>query len=277
MRSARLWPEHGPRTRSPSERPDRFLEYGGAVNLLIVDGHMSFEVSRGGPGPRRREHQLHAAALRPGESEAARMKRYSSLRRKLTALIAGGGIVSALIAAAGFSWLDVNRFWQNTNAQSGGDCEHRGRPGGTGHRARRPQGGGRDPQLAARRLDDPRCRALRPARRLLCQRERALCRPALPLPSDGLHRQRDAVVLVRSIQADGERQGTLVLCGQRSLHDGGAAPVPRRRRSDYRAQPGGGGGSGRGAAGPRVGAHSGDRQRGGADLPDAPVPGPRGR
>ena len=45
------------------------------------------------------------------------MKRYSPLRRKLTALIAGGGIVSALIAAAGFSYLDVNRFWQNTNAK----------------------------------------------------------------------------------------------------------------------------------------------------------------
>ena len=46
------------------------------------------------------------------------MKPYASLRRKLTALIAGGGIVTALIATAGFSWLDVSRFWQNTNAQA---------------------------------------------------------------------------------------------------------------------------------------------------------------
>ncbi len=45
------------------------------------------------------------------------MKPYSSLRRKLIALFAGGGIVTALIATAGFSWLDVSRFWQNTNAQ----------------------------------------------------------------------------------------------------------------------------------------------------------------
>jgi hypothetical protein len=45
------------------------------------------------------------------------MKRYASLRHKLTALIAGGGVVSAVIAAAGFSWMDLNRFRQNTNAQ----------------------------------------------------------------------------------------------------------------------------------------------------------------
>src|ERR1035438_7564881 len=45
------------------------------------------------------------------------MKRYSSLRRKLTALIAGGGIVTALIAAAGFSWLEVQRFRESTNAE----------------------------------------------------------------------------------------------------------------------------------------------------------------
>jgi len=43
------------------------------------------------------------------------MKTYASLRRKLTLLIAGGGVVAAVIAAAGFSWLDLNRFQQNTN------------------------------------------------------------------------------------------------------------------------------------------------------------------
>ena len=45
------------------------------------------------------------------------MTRYSPLRRRLTALIAGGGVVTALIAAAGFAWLDFNRFWLSTNAE----------------------------------------------------------------------------------------------------------------------------------------------------------------
>ena len=45
------------------------------------------------------------------------MRHYSSLRRKMTGLIAGGGIASAVIATAGFSWLDLNRFWENTNAR----------------------------------------------------------------------------------------------------------------------------------------------------------------
>jgi len=45
------------------------------------------------------------------------MKNYTSLSRKLTVLIAGGGVVSALIAAVGFSWFDLNRYWQHTNAE----------------------------------------------------------------------------------------------------------------------------------------------------------------
>ena len=45
------------------------------------------------------------------------MKRYASLRWKLTALIAAGSVVAAAIAAAGFSWFDLNRFWQHTSAE----------------------------------------------------------------------------------------------------------------------------------------------------------------
>ena len=45
------------------------------------------------------------------------MKNYTSLSRKLTVMIAGGGVVSALIAAVGFSWFDLNRYWQHTNAE----------------------------------------------------------------------------------------------------------------------------------------------------------------
>ena len=45
------------------------------------------------------------------------MRKYASLRRKLTAMISGGGIAAALIAAAGFSWLDLNRCWRHVNAE----------------------------------------------------------------------------------------------------------------------------------------------------------------
>ena len=45
------------------------------------------------------------------------MTRFSSLRGKLTALIAGGSMATAAIAAAGFSWFDFSRFWQTTGAE----------------------------------------------------------------------------------------------------------------------------------------------------------------
>jgi signal transduction histidine kinase/CheY-like chemotaxis protein len=45
------------------------------------------------------------------------MKRYTSLRWKLTWLIAGGSMVTAVIAAVGFSWVDLRRFWQHTNSE----------------------------------------------------------------------------------------------------------------------------------------------------------------
>jgi signal transduction histidine kinase/CheY-like chemotaxis protein len=42
---------------------------------------------------------------------------YFSLRWKLSVLIAGGSVVAALIAAAGFTWIDLQRFWQQTRSQ----------------------------------------------------------------------------------------------------------------------------------------------------------------
>ncbi|HXB67528.1 MAG TPA: ATP-binding protein [Candidatus Acidoferrales bacterium] len=45
------------------------------------------------------------------------MTRYTSLRRQLTVLIAGGGVVAAVIAAVGFSWFDLNRYWEQTRAE----------------------------------------------------------------------------------------------------------------------------------------------------------------
>jgi two-component system, sensor histidine kinase len=42
------------------------------------------------------------------------MRKYNSLRWRLTALIAAGSVVSAVIAAAGYAWVDLNRFWQHS-------------------------------------------------------------------------------------------------------------------------------------------------------------------
>src|ERR1035437_6481791 len=138
------------------------------------------------------------------------MKRHSSLRRKLTVLFAGGGIVSALIAAAGFSWLDVNRFWQSTNAQIvaiASIVADQVEPAIA-----------LDDRKAAAEVLNP-LRADRTIRDAVLYDSRGACFAAMnspsaacpALPPDGLHHRPDAVVLARPIKADGERQGTLVL------------------------------------------------------------------
>jgi two-component system, sensor histidine kinase len=45
------------------------------------------------------------------------MTRYTSLRNKLTALIAGGGVVAAVVTAAGFSWFDLSRYAERTRIE----------------------------------------------------------------------------------------------------------------------------------------------------------------
>jgi signal transduction histidine kinase/ActR/RegA family two-component response regulator len=138
------------------------------------------------------------------------MKRYASLRHKLTALIAGGGVVSAVIAAAGFSWMDLNRFRQNTNAQVtaianivAGQVEPSLTLG--------------DVKVAGEILNSLRAdRMIRDA--VLYDAGGncfAMARSSVnrcpPLPPDGLQRKHDAVVMVRAIHVDGERIGTLLL------------------------------------------------------------------
>ena len=45
------------------------------------------------------------------------MRRYASLRWRLTGLIVAGSVVSAVIAAAGFSWVELKRFWIHSRAE----------------------------------------------------------------------------------------------------------------------------------------------------------------
>ncbi len=147
------------------------------------------------------------------------MKGYASLRRKLTTLIAGGGVVAAVIAAAGFSWLDLQRFQQQANAQVtaianivAGQVE--------------PSIALGDRRVAAEILQSLRGdRMIRDA--ILYDGEGecfAVARASLaacpPRPRDGLEREREAIVLVRPVLSEGERVGTLVL----------AASVPSMRQ-----------------------------------------------
>ena len=138
------------------------------------------------------------------------MKPYSSLRRRLTGLIAGGGIVTALIATAGFSWLDVSRFWQNTNAQAEAIAS-------IVADQVEPAIALGDRKAAAEILNS--LRADGTIRDAVLYDSRGACFARMnsplavcpPLPLDGVHHRQDAVVLAHPIRADGERRGTLVL------------------------------------------------------------------
>ncbi len=138
------------------------------------------------------------------------MRQYSSLRRKLIALFAGGGIVTALIATAGFSWLDVSRFWQNTNAQLEAIAS-------IVADQVEPAIALGDRKAATEILNS--LRADRTIRDAILYDSQGACFAGInssltgcpPLPRDGMHHRQDAVVLSHPIRADGERRGTLVL------------------------------------------------------------------
>jgi signal transduction histidine kinase/ActR/RegA family two-component response regulator len=138
------------------------------------------------------------------------MRRYSSLRRKLTALIAGGGIVTALIAAAGFSWLDVHRFWESTNAEvfaiSSIVADQVEPAIALGDRKAAAEI--LNSLLADRTIRDA---VIYDAHGVCFARMSSPSTTCPPLPPDGVHPRQDTVVLARAIQVDGERQGTLVL------------------------------------------------------------------
>ncbi len=138
------------------------------------------------------------------------MKPYSSLRRKLTLLIAGGGVVAALIAAAGFSMFDLNRFRQATNAQVtaianivASQVEPSIALGD-----RKVAGEILNSLLADRMIREAVLYDGSGACFAMTRQSVAGC-PARP--PDGLWHQRDAIVLVRPVKADGERTGTLLV------------------------------------------------------------------
>jgi len=124
------------------------------------------------------------------------MTRYYSLRYKLAALIAAGGLFTAVIAAAGFTWLDFNRFQQSSNAQVSAIATvvaDQVAPAIT---------------LCAGRLIREASLYDEYGRCFSAGRSSVECPP---LPPDGLRRRNDTLMLTRPILLEGERRGTLVL------------------------------------------------------------------
>jgi signal transduction histidine kinase len=141
------------------------------------------------------------------------MKKYASLRWRLTALIAGGGAVAAVIAAAGFSWLDLHRFWDHTGAEVaaiGNIVADQVGPAITLSDQKAA-----NELLGSLRADNLVRDAVLYSARGDCFAEfhRSGANGCPARPPDGTRREADALVLVRSVSAGGDRLGTLVLAG----------------------------------------------------------------
>jgi signal transduction histidine kinase len=139
------------------------------------------------------------------------MRKYSSLRWKLTSLIAGGSVVASVIAAAGFSWFDVQRFWQSTNAHVvaiANIVADQAEPAITlGDRKAAAE------ILGSLRADGLLRDAVLYDARGACFAEfhRMPVKKCPPRPPEGVRQESGALVFSRSVSADGEKSGTLVL------------------------------------------------------------------
>ena len=139
------------------------------------------------------------------------MKRYTSLRWKLTGLIAGGSMMTAAIAAAGFSWVNLGRFWQHTNSEAGAMAAVVA-----------------DQVAPAITLEDKRAAAeilgslsqdslvesaiLYDAKdRCFAWYYRSAAGSCAPRPRDGSGRKANNLLLARPVTMEGDRLGTLVL------------------------------------------------------------------
>ena len=139
------------------------------------------------------------------------MRRYRSLRWKLATLIAVGSVLTTVIAVAGFVWVDLNRFWEHTNAEVGaifgvvGDQLGPALALGDRKAAREILNSLRsDPLIRDAALYDAHGACFAGFHRSGgngCPRR----------PPDGLKSAADAIVLTRALQADGDRLGTLAL------------------------------------------------------------------
>ena len=144
------------------------------------------------------------------------MTRSSSLRWKLTRLIVGGSVIVAIIAAAGFSWWDLNRFWERTSAEQSAIATIVADQVAPALLLR-------DRKAAAEILGslrtDSRIRsAVLYDKAGACfawfQREQA--QPCPPRPAPGVRLENDMLVTTRDVTLATEREGTLLLAA--SIH-----------------------------------------------------------
>ena len=141
------------------------------------------------------------------------MKQASSLRRKLVTITILGSFVTAVIAAAAFTYWDLNRFWVQAVAEVTALASVVG-----------------DQVGPAMTLDDPKAareilgslRSDSRIREAIIYGPRGRCFASFfrepggrcpPLGEDGIRREFDTIVVTRPITAAGERLGTIRLTG----------------------------------------------------------------
>jgi signal transduction histidine kinase/ActR/RegA family two-component response regulator len=139
------------------------------------------------------------------------MKWYSSLRWRLTALIAAGSVVTAAIAAAGFSWINLGRFWQHMNSEIAAIAA-------VVADQVAPAIPLADKQAAAEVLRSLAAEKLVDYAILYDGQDRCFtwyyrsgAHPCAARPKDGIGRQGSTLVLTRPVAMDDDRVGTLML------------------------------------------------------------------
>jgi signal transduction histidine kinase/ActR/RegA family two-component response regulator len=138
------------------------------------------------------------------------VKRYSSLRWKLALMIAAGSIVTASIAAAGFSWVHLSASWESTNSEIAaiaGVVADQVAPaitlGDKPAAAEILRSLSADSSVENAIVYDAQDRCL-----AWYYRSQGAC---LPRPKDGIGRQSNTLVFARPVLMEGDRLGTLAL------------------------------------------------------------------
>ena len=143
-------------------------------------------------------------------TEIRALRPYTSLRWKLTILIVAGSAFAAVLAAAGFTWFDLRRYWQHTGDEISAIgnivADQLGPAITLGDRA-----AAKDILSSLGTEAFLRDAALYDRRGLLfTSAGSARTAPALP-SEDGVHRSAAALIVARPVMAGSERIGTLVL------------------------------------------------------------------
>lgn len=139
------------------------------------------------------------------------MKQFSSLRWKLTLLIIGGSVMTAVISAAGFSWWDLKRFWEHIGAEIsavGNIVADQVAPALVFNDPKSA-----DEILNSLRSDERIRHAVLYSKTKTCFAAfgRDSVKSCPPVPRDGIQRQSGALTITRPVLVGEDRVGTLML------------------------------------------------------------------